>query len=144
MGKEGLGGTDYKKAMGGRASSRFISEDVLVEFWPRLKPPSKKLITTIPFQVESPTGVRTGQILGVFEITQDISEDYWDIQRDQYLLILISTGLIALLFLVLLFIVKRGETIMKKKEEERKKLLEQAPSVRTDGQPGGDGRLRVP
>jgi signal transduction histidine kinase len=125
VGKKDQGGTDYLKAMKGKHSSRFISEDVFLEVWPREKAPSRKLITTIPFQVESPTGARTGQILGVFEITQDISEDYRDILRDQYLLILISVGLIALLFVVLLFIVKRGETIMKKREEERKKLLGQ-------------------
>ncbi|MBI5584832.1 MAG: two-component sensor histidine kinase [Deltaproteobacteria bacterium] len=125
VGKKDVGGTDYHKAMQGKYSSRFISEDVFLEIWRREKPPSRKLVTTIPFQVESPTGARTGQILGVFEITQDISEDYRDILRDQYLLILSSTGLIALLFLILLFIVKRGETIMKKREEERKKLLDQ-------------------
>lgn len=125
VGKKGLGGTDYRKAMKGIPSSRFVSEDVWFNFLPRQTPPSKRLITTIPFQVESPTGVRTGQILGVFEITQDISADYRDIFRDQYLLILLSTGLVALLFVILLFIVKRGETIMKKREEERKKLVDQ-------------------
>jgi signal transduction histidine kinase len=125
VGKKDQGGSDYLKAMKGKYSSRFISEDVVLEIWPREKPPSRKLITTIPFQVESPTGARTGQILGVFEITQDISEDYRDILRDQYLLLLLSIGLIALLFVILLFIVQRGETIMKKREEERKKLLGQ-------------------
>jgi signal transduction histidine kinase len=82
------------------------------------------LITTIPFRVESPTAKQTGQILGVFEITQDISGDYQDILWDQYLLVLISGTLILLLFVVLLFIVKRGETIIEKRAEERKKLVE--------------------
>ncbi len=124
VGKKEAGGTDYKKAMKGKYSSRLISEDVFMEIWPRKLPPTKKLITTIPFRVESPTAKRTGQILGVFEITQDISGDYQDILWDQYLLVLISVVLILLLFVVLLFIVKRGETIIDKRAEERKKLVE--------------------
>jgi two-component system, NtrC family, sensor histidine kinase HydH len=124
VGKKAVGGTDYKKAMKGQHSSRLISEDVFLEIWPREVPLAKKLITTIPFRVESPTAKRTGQILGVFEITQDISGDYQDILWDQYLLVLISVILILLLFVVLLFIVKRGETIIEKRAEERKKLVE--------------------
>ena len=124
VGKKDVGGTDYKKAMKGQYSSRLVSEDVFMEIWPRKIPPTKKLITTIPFRVESPTAKRTGQILGVFEITQDISGDYQDILWDQYLLVLISVTLILLLFVVLLFIVKRGETIIEKRAEERKKLVE--------------------
>jgi two-component system, NtrC family, sensor histidine kinase HydH len=124
VGKKEAGGTDYKKAMKGQYSSRLFSERVFMEIWPRKVPPTKKLITTIPFQVESPTAKRTGQILGVFEITQDISEDYQDILWDEYLMVLISVILILLLFIVLLFIVKRGDTIIDKRAEERKKLVE--------------------
>ena len=124
VGKKEVGGTDYRKAMKGQHSSRLISEDAFLEIWPREVPPTKKLITTMPFRVESPTAKRTGQILGVFEITQDISGDYQDILWDQYLLVLISVILILLLFVVLLFIVKRGETIIEKRAEERKKLVE--------------------
>jgi two-component system, NtrC family, sensor histidine kinase HydH len=124
VGKKEVGGTDYRKAMKGQHSSRLISEDVFLEIWPRTNPPTKKLITTIPFRVESPAAKQTGQILGVFEITQDISGDYQDILWDQYLLVLISVTLFLLLFVVLLFIVKRGETIIDKRGEERKKLVE--------------------
>jgi two-component system, NtrC family, sensor histidine kinase HydH len=123
VGKKEVGGTDYKKAMKGQHSSRLISEDVFLEIWPRKTPLTKKLITTIPFRVESPTAKRTGQILGVFEITQDISGDYQDILWDQYLLVLISVLLIFLLFIVLLIIVKRGETIIERRAEERKNLV---------------------
>lgn len=124
VGKKGIGGTDYKKAMAGKNTSRFISTDVFFKFSPGEGAPSRKLITTIPFRVE-PTSKPTSQILGVFEITQDISKDYEEIIRDQYLMVLTSIGLMSLLFLILLFIVKRGETIIERRAEEKKRLIDQ-------------------
>ena len=85
--------------------------------------PIRKLITTIPFRVE-PTSRPDSQILGVFEITQDISQDYEDIIWDQYLMVLFSIGLMVLLYLILLFIVKRGEVIIERRAEEKKQLVD--------------------
>jgi two-component system, NtrC family, sensor histidine kinase HydH len=124
VGKKNLGGTDFKKAAQGRHSSRYLSEDVFFKIRPWGGTPIRKLITTIPFRVESPTAKPTGQILGVFEITQNISTDYQEIIQDQYLMVLISMGLMALLYLILLFIVKRGDVIMAKRAEEEKRLVE--------------------
>jgi two-component system sensor histidine kinase HydH len=123
VGKKNLGGTDYMKAMSGKTVSRFISKKAwkLYPLWGN--PPTGKLITTIPFRVE-PSIQPGGKILGVFEITQDISKDYETIIRDEYLMVLISIGLMALLYLILLVIVKRGEVIMEKKAEEQKQLVE--------------------
>jgi two-component system, NtrC family, sensor histidine kinase HydH len=123
VGKRGLGGTDFKKAMTGQHTSRFISEGVLLKFRPWGKTPTGKLITTIPFRVD-PSVQPSAKILGAFEITQDISKDYEAIVRDEYLMVLISTGLMALLYLILLIIVKRGEVIMERKAEEQKQLVE--------------------
>jgi two-component system, NtrC family, sensor histidine kinase HydH len=121
VGKKGLGGTDYKKAMTGKYASRFVHEDVLITILPRHETPTHKLITTIPFRVD-PSIQPGGKILGVFEITQDISKDYETIIWDQYLMVLFSVGLMALLYLILLFIVKRGEVIMERKSQEQKRL----------------------
>jgi two-component system, NtrC family, sensor histidine kinase HydH len=123
VGKKDVGGTDYKKAMTGKYASRFVSEDVLLRIRPGRSAPTRKLITTIPFRVE-PTSRPDSQILGVFEITQDISKDYEGIIRDQYLMVLFSIGLMALLYLILLFIVKRGEVIMERKAQEQKRLVD--------------------
>lgn len=136
LGKKGVGGTDYKKAMIGQFTSRFISEDSFWPPWPGGVTPSRKLITTIPFRVE-PITKASSQILGVFEITQDISKDYEDLVRDQYLIVLISVGLMALLYLIILFIVKQGELIMKRRAEEQKRLvgkLHQAERMATLGE----------
>jgi two-component system sensor histidine kinase HydH len=123
VGKKDLGGTDFKKAMTGKYASRFVSEAVLLKIRPGRGAPSRKLITTIPFRVE-PTSKPDSQILGVFEITQDISKDYEEIIRDQYLMVLFSIGLMVLLYLILLFIVKRGEVIMERKAQEQKRLVD--------------------
>jgi len=123
VGKKDLGGTDFKKATQGRHTSRLLSEDVSFRIPTWGETPVRKLITTIPFRVESPAYKPTGQILGVFEITQNISNDYEEITQDQYLMVLISIGLMALLYLILLFIVKRGEMIMAKRAEGEKRLV---------------------
>jgi two-component system sensor histidine kinase HydH len=123
VGKKNIGGMDYKKAMTGKYASRFISEDGLIKILPGRRAPSRKLITTIPFRVE-PTSKPNSQILGVFEITQDISKDYEEIIWDQYLMVFFSIGLMTLLYLILLFIVKRGEIIMERKAQEQKRLVD--------------------
>jgi signal transduction histidine kinase len=136
VGKKGWGGEDFKKAMAGKYSSRFISEDGLLKIFPGRKAPSRKLITTIPFRVE-PISKPSSQILGVFEIIQDISQDYESIIRDQYLIFLTSIGLMALMFLILLVIVKRGETIIERRAEEQRRLvdkLHQAERMATLGE----------
>jgi two-component system, NtrC family, sensor histidine kinase HydH len=123
VGKKALGGTDFKKAMAGKFSSRFVSEEAFLKIFPGPGIPTRKLITTIPFRVE-PTSQPNSQILGVFEITQDISKDYEGIIWDQYLMVLISIGLMSLMYLILLFIVKRGEVIIERRAEEKKRLLD--------------------
>jgi two-component system, NtrC family, sensor histidine kinase HydH len=136
VGRKGVGGTDYKKAMSGKFTSRFISEDSSWPPWPSGNPPVRKLITTIPFRVE-PITQATSKILGVFEITQDISKDYDELIRDQYLIVVISIGLMTLLYLIILFIVRRGELIMGRRAEEQKQLvhkLHQAERMATLGE----------
>ncbi len=123
VGNANRGGTDYQKAMQGESFSRFQSQVGLFSFLPWRKPPTGKLITTIPFRVEASFDPGR-KILGVFEITQDISEDYEVIIRDQYLMASLSIGLIALMYIILLFIVRRGEIIMRRRSEEQKRLEE--------------------
>jgi two-component system, NtrC family, sensor histidine kinase HydH len=136
VGKKGLGGTDFKKAMVGKYTSRLISEEGFWKIRPGRGAPTRKLITTIPFRVE-PASQPRSQILGVFEITQDISVDYEAIIWDQYLMVLISIGLMMIMYLVLLFIVRRGEIIIERKAEEQKRLvdkLHQAERMATLGE----------
>ena len=61
----------------------------------------------------------------MFEITQDISEDYAAITSFQNNIILSQLVVMSLLFFVLRFIVKRAEGIIAKRSEERRRLEEQ-------------------
>jgi signal transduction histidine kinase len=121
VGKKGLGGSDFEKAKTGKTTSRLISQKGEA-FWEPAG--TRKLITTIPFRVESPLVEKKGPILGVFEIHQDLTREYEEIRREQLLVVGLSAGIMALLFVMLLLIVKRGETLMHKRVQEQKKLEE--------------------
>jgi len=125
IGLSGLGGIDFKLAREGKSSSRLVSRGSFLGFELGAVAKNRQLKTFIPFRMERPLGKGYGRILGVFEITQDISEDYAAITRFQNIIIASLLGVMSLLFFVLRFIVKRGERIISKRAEERRRLEEQ-------------------
>jgi signal transduction histidine kinase len=64
-------------------------------------------------------------VLGVVEVVQDLSADYQTIFRIQILVVITCTVLMGALFVVLVFVVKRGESIIEKRAAERMRLKEQ-------------------
>jgi len=66
----------------------------------------------------------TGPVLGVVEIVQDLSEDYQTIFRIQILVVITCAVMMGALFVVLIFVVKRGEGIIQKRAKERLRLKE--------------------
>ena len=66
----------------------------------------------------------TRDVLGVVEIEQDLSQEYEAIFRIQLLVISTSTALMGVLYVVLIFVVKRGEGIIQKRAMERLRLKE--------------------
>jgi len=125
VGLRGLGGIDFKLAREGKSSSQLISRGSFLGFELGVVAKQRQLKTYIPFRMERPLGQGQGRILGVFEITQDISEDYAAITRFQNIIIASSLGVMSLLFFVLRFIVKGGERIIAKRAEERRRLEDQ-------------------
>ena len=125
VGLRGLGGIDFKLAREGKSSSQLISRGSFLGFELGVMAKQRQLKTYIPFRMERPLGQGQGRILGVFEITQDISEDYAAITRFQNIIIASSLGVMSLLFFVLRFIVKGGERIIAKRAEERRRLEDQ-------------------
>jgi two-component system sensor histidine kinase HydH len=125
VGLKGLGGIDFKLAQEGKSSSQLVSRGSFLGFELGVVAKQRQLKTYIPFRMERPLGRRQGPILGVFEITQDISEDYSAITRFQNIIIASFLGVMSLLFFVLRFIVKRGERIIAKRAEERRRLEDQ-------------------
>ncbi|MBF0510660.1 MAG: two-component sensor histidine kinase [Deltaproteobacteria bacterium] len=125
VGQENKGGLDYQVALKGRHSSRLVSKGGSMWFDFITVVQEKKLITYIPLRAEKAFYNLTGPILGVFEITQDLSSEYEDVVKNQYLISGVSLGIMIMVFIVLRQIVKRGETIIERRSQERKKLEEQ-------------------
>ncbi len=125
LGQPGLGGIDFKLARQGKSSSRLISRGGFLGFELGSIAKQRKLKTYIPLRMERPLSREGGHILGVFEITQDISEDYAAITRFQNIIIASFVVMMGLLFFVLLLIVKRAEGIIARRAEESRRLEEQ-------------------
>jgi len=123
VGRKGLGGIDYQQALLGKSRSKLIRRG---GFWEMLfgAPRESKLRTYVPLRVEKPLSSIEGPILGVFEIVQDLSEDYRTITHFKYSVIVTSVVIMGVLFLVLRLVVKRGEEIIQKRARERLLLKE--------------------
>jgi two-component system, NtrC family, sensor histidine kinase HydH len=128
IGVRALGGTALEQAKSGRYSSKLVQRGSFVEILLGV-PKEVRLVTFAPLRWEAPLGRITDHVLGVVEVAQDLSEDYQTIFRIQILVVITCTVLMGALFIVLLFVVKRGESIIEKRAEERMRLKEQLSRV---------------
>jgi two-component system, NtrC family, sensor histidine kinase HydH len=119
VGKKNMGGLEYEKALTGSPNSQIVSSGTILSLLPGTKPVSCRLKTFIPFRQVREDASAEGQIMGVIEITQDLSREYEAIVRLQWRIILVSSIVMAILFLVLLTIVSRAGKIMEKRVRER-------------------------
>ncbi len=124
IGRKNVGGAGYQKAVSGQNSSRLIQSgnffQILFGF-----PEKSKIITFAPLRVEKPLSRISGPVIGVVEIIQDLSEDYRSIFKFQILIMGTSTAVMCVIFLILIFVVQRGEKIIHKRTIERIQLKEQ-------------------
>lgn len=115
--------TGYDKALEGQDSSRLISEKE--DLWGlgiELMGGEKKFRTYIPFRVMDPLTGEKGTIGGVFELIQDLKEEYGSIVRLQYMIIVLSILIMAAIFLALLLIVHKAEKIIDERAREQREL----------------------
>ena len=124
IGIKDIGGTGYKNALAGKASSRLVQRG---NFWENLLglPKEIKLITIAPLRAEKRVSRILGSVLGVVEIEQDLSGEYKTIFKFQVLVIITGSIVMGVLLLILIFVVKRGEKIIQQRALERLKLEEQ-------------------
>ena len=124
IGMENLGGVSYQKAIDGQASSKLIQKG---SFWELIlgSPKEIKIVTFAPLRAEKPLSPVSGPVLGVVEIVQDLSNDYKNIFRFQVLTLITVSGVMLILFLIMIIVVKRGEGIIQRRAQERLKLKEQ-------------------
>jgi signal transduction histidine kinase len=123
LGRERFGGTGFQQALTGKSNSKLIqrgnSLQIMFGF-----PKEVRLITFAPLRGEYTMGRFRNDVLGVVEIEQDMSQEYEAIFKIQILVISTSTVLMGVLYVVLIFVVKRGEGIIQKRAMERLQLKE--------------------
>ena len=123
IGRKNFGGTGYQHALEGKVTSKLVQRGNFFEIslgFPKVV----RLITYAPLRWEPQFAGVTGPYLGVIEIVQDLSGDYQRIFKTQILVVITCTLIMGALFVVLIFVVKRGEGIIQKRALERLRLKE--------------------
>jgi signal transduction histidine kinase len=124
IGIKDIGGRGFQNAVWGKSSSEIEQTgeffEILLGF-----PKEIKVSTFAPLHAEKSLASTTGPVIGVIEIVQNISEDYKTIFSFQVLVVLTITLVMAILFLTLTFIVKKGEDIIELRAREQIRLKEQ-------------------
>lgn len=124
IGLENLGGSSFQKALKGEPTSKLVQTG---SFWQLFLgvPKEIKIVTFAPLRAEKPLSPVAGPVLGVVEIVQDLSNDYENIFRYQVMTLVTVSGVMLILFLIMIIVVKRGENIIQKRAQERLKLKDQ-------------------
>jgi signal transduction histidine kinase len=124
IGKMNMGGTSYQMAVNGQTISRQSQRGNFLEILLGI-PKESRFITFAPLRAEQLPSRISGPVLGVIEIVQDLSAEYKSIFK--YQVYVVTTGALVMLtlFLILIFVVKRGEGIIEKRAQERLRLKEQ-------------------
>ncbi|MFP4474669.1 MAG: two-component system sensor histidine kinase NtrB [Desulfatibacillaceae bacterium] len=124
VGKADAGGVEYLQAMEGKTTSRLDQGGSWLAVMLGI-PEHSRLRTYTPLLAEKPMTHISGPVLGVFEVVQDLSDDYRTIFQFQLLIIATSAGVMGLLFLIMRWVVQRGEAVILMRAEERIRLEEQ-------------------
>ena len=129
IGKKNAGGAAYQNALKGQSSSKLFQRgnffEILFGF-----PKESLIITTAPIRAEEPLSPLSGPVMGVVEIVQDLTRDYLSIFRYQVIVVSAITVVLCGVFLVLLFVVKKGEGIIQQRALERLRLEEKLSRAR--------------
>jgi two-component system, NtrC family, sensor histidine kinase HydH len=91
----------------------------------RMDDSKKLLVTYLPMWEERTLSWKRGKILGVFEITQDVTADYKTIHRFQWLVVSGFLLFVGVLFLTISLIARRAESIISARAAEKKRMEEQ-------------------
>jgi len=124
VGKKDVGGVEYQKALKNNPNSQIVFSGSIWNLMPGSPSVQCQLKTYIPFRQVSSSTTSSPQVMGVIEITQDLSKEYGAIIELQGRIILVSSIIMAVLFLVLRTIVSRGDRIMELRATERLRLEE--------------------
>lgn len=124
VGKKGLGTAEYRKALGGESNSVLKLRGSVLSLLPWGEEIHCRLVTYIPFRQEKGFSREPGEIMGVFEIVQDLTDDFRALIRLQGVILGTSVLIMAALFIGLWFIVAKADRIIEQRAEERRRLEE--------------------
>jgi len=124
IGKKDIGGKEYKKALEGISNSRLAYSGNVFSLLHFVDEVKCELKTFIPFRQVRQDGEGGDLIMGVIEIEKNLSRSYANIIRLQGRIIIVSSIVMGILFLVLRTIVSRAGKIMEMRAIERLKLEE--------------------
>ncbi|MBW2091044.1 MAG: two-component sensor histidine kinase [Deltaproteobacteria bacterium] len=119
IGTTGQDSEAYKNALNGKSTSTLITHSGRFGGFGQ----TRTLQTFSPIRRELIDGTE-GYVMGVFEIHQDLTEDYAEIVNFQYLSVVTSLLVMTLLFIVLRQIVKRADKIIEERNAERRRFQE--------------------
>jgi signal transduction histidine kinase len=123
IGEKDRGGAAYLNAVEGKTTSKLVQRGNFLEILFGF-PKSCKIVTLAPLRAEKPIFRISGPVLGVVEIEQDLTQDYHSLFKHQLLVIGSSILIMGILFIFLLYVVKRGESIIRQRNLERMRLKE--------------------
>jgi len=124
VGRRNMGGLEYEKARKGENNFVLVSNGSLFNLLPGGDPVYCTLKSYVPFRQEGAIGRRSGEIMGVIEVVQDLSGDLRAIIGLQARIILLSLAVLGVLFAILAVIVVHANRIMADRAMERVRLEE--------------------
>jgi two-component system, NtrC family, sensor histidine kinase HydH len=121
VGTKGDVGEAFKQALAEQSVSLLTTEEqpFLGIEW---KGGTRKLKTYLPMWEERPMSWKRGKILGVFEITLDMTHDYATVRRFQWIVAMSFLAFVTVLFTTILLIARRAERIIANRAAKQRKL----------------------
>lgn len=122
LGKDCFEMVGVRQALFGEEYFELPGRHLLWAILARLSHSEARLTGYFPFRLEGKDTQDAGAVVGVFEITQNITKDLAEISRFQIIILLVSTLIMGGLFLALRHIVKQAEVIMERRQAEQRAL----------------------
>jgi two-component system sensor histidine kinase HydH len=119
LGKDCFDVPGVRQALFGESFFDLPGKNLLLVGWDRWSGKEQGLTAYFPFRLEGKDGPGLGPVVGVFEISQDITADMAEITRFQGLIMVTSVFVMGLLFVVLRQIVKQAEVIIERRQKEQ-------------------------
>ena len=113
----------FKEVLGGKLKFK-VEKNKRLNLWPfKLKERSVVLYTLFPLRVERELFPKNaGQIIGILEFSQDISEDYETIYYFQFLITIAVFFSSLILFILLYVVILRADKILQERIKEKEEL----------------------